>query len=40
MLVSQKPCQVVETNGHIWMIRTETLLADREGAAEQRLGLR
>jgi hypothetical protein len=38
--VSQQTCQVVESNSHIWMIRTEALLADSEGTLIQRLGLR
>jgi hypothetical protein len=39
ILVAQKPRQVVETNRHVWMIRTEALLVDREGAAVKQLGL-
>jgi hypothetical protein len=35
---SQKPRQVVEANGHVWMIGAKAGLVDSEGAAEQRLG--
>jgi len=38
-LVGVEACQVVETAGRIWVLRSHLLLPDRQGALVQWLGL-